>query len=105
MEFMDVLNLILAIVAGLGTAIPLVIQLVKYIKMAIKEKNFGKIMSIVLELMTEAEENYQNGADRKAYVMDSITQLSKTLDYEVDLDAVSKMIDEIVSTSKKINTK
>lgn len=105
MEFMDILNLIFAILTGLSTAIPLIIQLVKYIKLAIREKNFGKIMKIVLELMAEAEANYQTGAERKKYVMDSITTLSNTLDYDVDLDAVSDMIDAIVASSKQINVK
>jgi hypothetical protein len=105
MEFMDILNLILAILTGLSTAIPLVIQLVKYIKLAIKEKNFGKIMKVALELMAEAEANYATGAERKEYVMDSITTLSNTLDYDVDLDAVSAMIDAIVASSKQINVK
>ena len=105
MEFIDILNLILAILAGLGTAIPLVIQLVKYIKLAIKEKNFGKIMKIVLELMTEAEANYATGAERKEYVMDSVAKLSSALGYDVDLDAISDMIDAIVASSKQINVK
>lgn len=105
MELTDILNLVLAIITGLSAAIPLVIQLVKYIKLAIKEKNFSRIMTIVLALMSEAEENYATGAERKEYVMDSITKLSNSLDYDVDLDAISAMIDAIVEASKKINVK
>ena len=105
MEVVDILNLILAIIAGLSTAIPLASQLVKYIKLAIKEKNIGKIMQIALELMAEAEDNYATGSERKEYVMDSIAKLSDALDYDVDLDAVSTMIDAIVASSKKINVK
>lgn len=105
MELTDILNLVLAIITGLSTAIPLAIQLVKHVKLAIKERNFGKIMKIALELMAEAEENYATGAERKEYVMDSIIKLSKSLDYDVDFDAVSAMIDAIVASSKKINVK
>ena len=105
MEAVEILKLILAIVTGILTTIPLVIQLVKYIKLAIKEKNFGKIMPIVLELMKEAEENYQSGAEKKEYVMDAISKLSDTLGYEIDIDAVSDMIDAIVLASKYINVK
>ena len=105
MELTDILNLVLAIITGLSAAIPLAIQLVKYINLAIKEKNFGNIMKIALELMAEAEENYATGAERKEYVMDSIAKLSNSLDYDVDLDAVSAMIDAIVASSKKINVK
>ena len=103
MEFMDILNLILAIIAGLSTCIPLMIQLVKYIKAAIKEKNFGNIMKIVLDLMPEAEEKFTTGAERKEYVMNNIQSLSNTLDYEVDMDKVSEMIDIIIKATKKIN--
>ena len=105
MELTDILSLILAIITGLSTAIPLAIQLVKYINLAIKERNFGKIMKIALELMAEAEENYATGAERKEYVMDSIRKLSDSLDYAVDFDAVSDMIDAIIESSKKINVK
>ena len=105
MELMDILNLILAIVTGLTTCIPLVIQLVKYVKAAIKEKNFGNIMQIALDLMPEAEEKFSTGAERKEYVMNNVQSLSNTLGYEVDLDRVSDMIDSIVEASKKINVK
>ena len=103
MEFMDILNVILAIVTGLGTAIPLVIQLVKYVKLAIEEKNFGNIMKIAIDLMPEAEEKFETGPERKEYVMNNIKSLCDTLDYEVDIDKVSEMIDAVVAISKKVN--
>ena len=104
MEIMDILNLVLAIITGLCTAIPLGIQLVKYVKVSIKEKNFGNIMKLALELMAEAEKNYATGAEKKEYVMDSIVKLSQTLDYEVDTEKISNMIDSICQASKTINT-
>lgn len=103
MEIMDILNLILAIVSGLVTAIPLAIQLAKYIKLAIQEKNFANIMKIALDLIPEAEEKFSTGAERKEYVMNNIQSLSSTLDYNVDLDKISDMIDAIVAASKKVN--
>jgi hypothetical protein len=99
------MNLVVAILSGLVTAIPLVVQLVKYIKAAYTEKNWSKIMKLVLNLMTEAEKNYASGAERKQYVIDSIESIKDTLNYQVDMDQISKMIDEIVQASKIINTK
>lgn len=99
------INLIIAILSGLVTAIPLVVQLVKYVKAAYKEKNWSKVMQLVLNLMTEAEKNYATGAERKEYVMDSIESIKDVLDYNVDMDAISEMIDAIVAASKTINTK
>ena len=100
---MEVLDIILSILTGLCTCIPLVIQLVKYVKMAIAEKNFGNIMKLVLDLMPEAEEKFSTGIERKEYVMNNIQSLSATLNYEVDVDKVSEMIDAIVATSKRVN--
>lgn len=97
------INLIIAILSGLVTAIPLVVQLVKYVKAAIQEKNWSKVMQLVLNLMTEAEKNYATGAERKEYVMGSIEQIKGVLEYEVDMDAISIMIDSIVAASKTIN--
>lgn len=103
MEFNDVLSLVLAIISGVTTCIPLIVQLVKYIKMAAAERNFGNIMKIVVDLMPEAEEKFSTGEARKQYVMSNIESLSNSLHYEVDLDKVSTMIDAIVAASKKIN--
>lgn len=104
MNVNDWINLIVSVLAGLVTAIPLVVQLVKYIKVAVKEKNWSKIMTLVLNLMTEAERNYATGAERKQYVMDSIESIKDVLDYEVDMKAIGDMIDAIVAASKTINT-
>ena len=100
---MEILELVVAILAGLSTCIPLVIALVKQVEKSIEEKNFGNIMKMVLELMSEAEENYSDGAAKKEYVMDAIQNISDTLSYPVDFDRVSDMIDSICDASKKIN--
>jgi hypothetical protein len=97
------INLIIAILSGLVTAIPLVVQLIKYVKAAIQEKNWSKIMKLVLNLMTEAEKNYSTGAERKQYVMSSIESIKDTLNYQLDMDQISQMIDAIVAASKTIN--
>ena len=98
------IELIIAVLSGLVATIPLVVQLVKYVKAAYTEKNWSKVMQLVLNLMTEAEKNYATGAERKKYVMDSIESIKDVLDYDVDTEAIGKMIDEIVKASKTINS-
>lgn len=98
-------NIILPILSGLVAVIPLVIKLVEISQKFIKEKNWTMVMQLVLKLMAEAEENYETGAERKEYVLDSIKALQGTLNYEVDLDAIGVMIDSIVLATKKINKK
>lgn len=97
------IELIIAVLSGLVATIPLVVQLVKYVKAAIQEKNWSKVMQLVLNLMTKAEENYATGAERKKYVMDSIESIKDTLNYQVDMEQISIMIDAIVAASKTIN--
>ena len=98
------LNIIASILSGLAVCIPLVIKLVEYVQKAIKEKNWTNIMQLVLKLMTEAEQNYTTGAERKEYVMNSIEAIKDTLNCEVDMDAISAMIDAVCYASKTINT-
>ena len=96
-------QLIISVLAGLSTCIPLVIKLVQYVQQVMKEKNWTNLMQLVLQLMSEAENNYETGAAKKEYVMDSINALKGVLNYDVDNDAVSAMIDAIAQASKKIN--
>lgn len=98
------IELIIAVLSGLVATIPLVTQLIKYVKAAIQEKNWSKVMKLVLNLMTEAEKNYATGAERKQYVISSIESIKDTLNYQVDMDQISQMIDAIVLASKTINT-
>lgn len=99
------INAIIAILTGLVTAIPLVIQLVKYVKEAIKGRNYSNVMAIVMSFMAEAEEKYSDGAQKKEYVMGAIKSMEKTLNYDIDEEAISAMIDGIVDLTKKVNVK
>jgi hypothetical protein len=97
------IELIIAVLSGLVATIPLATQLIKYVKAAIQEKNWSKVMKLVLNLMTEAEKNYATGAERKQYVISSIESIKDTLNYQVDMEQISAMIDAIVAASKTIN--
>ena len=103
MTINDWVNLVVSILSGIAVCVPLMVKLVQYIQAAVKEKNWSNVMQIVLRLMTEAEKNYSTGAERKQYVMDSIVAIRDTLNYDVDMDAISAMIDAIAAASKVIN--
>jgi hypothetical protein len=97
------IQIIVPIITGLAAAIPLVIKLIDSTKQAIKEKNWTAVMQMVLKLMTEAEENYATGTEKKEYVLDSVKSLQDSLNYDVDLNAIGAMIDAIAKASKHIN--
>lgn len=100
---MQWLQLIASIVAGLMTAIPLAIKLVEYVKKAIRERNWGKVLDLVMKYMAEAENKFDNGADRKEWVLAMVKASADTVDYDIDMDVISKLIDDLCNMSKTVN--
>ena len=99
----DWVGLISCILAGLATSIPLIANLIKYIRASIREKNWGKVLKLVISLMEEAEDRFESGVDRKVWVLDALDALSETIDYDIDKDAISSMIDSLCAMSKIVN--
>lgn len=101
---MEWLELIVAILSGIATCVPLAISLVKYIQKAAKEKNWGKLVVIVTNFMTEAETLFPDGASKKDYVINSVLSIAKTIDYPVDREMLGELIDNLAALTNKINT-
>ena len=91
------------VLIGLAISVPLVIALVKYVKEAIQEKNWKALIELVVSLMQEAEEKFDNGADRKEWVLGMIEASTDTINYNIDLNVVSKLIDDLCAMSKIVN--
>ena len=102
---MEILEIIVSIISGLAVCIPLVIKLVEWVKKAHQEKNWAPVMQLVLKFMAEAEELYETGAERKQYVLTAVEEIKASLNYEVDMEVVSTLIDAVCKASKKINVK
>ena len=100
---MEWLELIIAILSGIATCVPLVISLIKYIKKAVQEKNWSKLIVIVSNFMAEAETLYTDGASKKDYVINSVLSVAKTIDYPVDKEMLGELIDNLTALSKKVN--
>ena len=86
---MEWMQLVVSVLAGLATAIPLAVKLVEYVQKAVKERNWGKVLDMVMKYMATAEEKFDNGADRKEWVL--------------AMDVISKLIDDLCNMSKKVN--
>lgn len=96
-------NFIISIIAGLGAAIPLVLKLIEYVQKAVKEKNWVQLLNLVMSLMAEAESKFETGAERKEWVLAMVTASAKEINYDVDMSAVSSMIDSLCAMSKQVN--
>ena len=96
-------SLIVAILSGIATAIPLVIQLVKYIRKSVQERNWNAVLAIVMDLMKEAEDKFNNGAARKEWVLAMIESMSDSINYEIDITQISNLIDALCDLTNKVN--
>ena len=100
---MEWYEIIVSILSGIAACVPLVIKLIDYVKALAKEKNWGKLIVIVSNFMAEAETLYPDGASKKEYVINSVMAIAKTIDYPIDKDMLSELIDSLTTLSKKVN--
>ena len=100
---MEWYQIIVSILTGLAATIPLVIKLVEYVKMAIREKNWNKLLSLVMSLMAEAEGKFDNGEERKSWVLMAVKASADTIDYDIDMNQVAELVDSLCAMTKVVN--
>lgn len=102
---MEILDLIIEILAGLLVVIPLVLKLIEYVKKSTLEKNWNNLIRLLLNLMATAEEKFDNGADRKQWVIAMVQASANTINYPISEQELGKLIDNLVELTKKVNVK
>ena len=100
----QIVSVIVAILSGLATCIPLAIKLVQYVKKAAQEKNWNALLGLVMELMEQAEKKFADGATRKEWVMAMVQTSAEYINYPVDIQALSDLIDNLCNLTKKVNS-
>ena len=93
------------ILIGVAMSIPLIIALVEYVKKAVQEKNWSNLVKLVTNLMVEAEKKFDNGADRREWVLAMVKASADTINYDINVEEVGKLIDGLCSMSKIVNGK
>lgn len=100
---MEWLKLIGEIAGVLAAVIPMLIALISYIQKASQEKNWGKLVDLMLVFMADAEKMFSTGAERKEYVLMAIKASADKINYPIDMEVVSELIDSLVAMSKQVN--
>ena len=100
---MDILELILEILSGLVVVIPLVVKLVEYVKKSTMEKNWNNLIRLVMNLMATAESKFDNGADRKEWVIAMVQASADTINYPISEKELGDLIDSLCALTKKVN--
>lgn len=100
---MDILELLIEILGGLIIIIPLVVKLVEYVKKSTLEKNWNNLIRLLLNLIATAEEKFDNGADRKQWVIAMVQASANTINYPISEKELGDLIDNLVALTKKVN--
>ena len=99
----QIVSIIVAILMGLATCFPLAVKLSQTVKEAVQEKNWTHLLGLVVELMEEAETKFADGATRKEWVMAMVQTSAEYINYPVDTEALSEMIDALCDMTKIVN--
>lgn len=94
---------IISILSGVAVLVPLMIKLIQFVQAGVKEKNWSQVLKLVMSLMADAEDNFESGAEKKEWVMGQLKALASSINYDIDWDVISEMIDKICDVSKEIN--
>ena len=100
---MEWAKLILSNLTGIAAIITLVISLVKYVKQAIKERNWPEVVKMVSGYMEQAEGMFENGTDRKQWVMAMVQVSADNVKYNINMTEIGQLIDDLCAMSKKVN--
>lgn len=100
---MEWLKIILPNVTTIATIIILVVKLVEYIRKAIRSENWSEVLNILMGYMDKAEQKFDNGADRKEWVLSMMEVSANTINFDIDIDKISKLIDALCKMSKRVN--
>ena len=103
MDVDQIVGIIVAILTGLATCIPLVVKLIQYVQKATQEKNWSMLVGLVVKLMEEAEQKFADGATRKDWVMAMVQTSAEYISYPMDTTALSNMIDALCDMASVVN--
>ncbi len=101
----QIISLIVAVLTGLATCIPLAYKLVQYVQKATQEKNWSRLLGLVVDLMEEAEQKFVDGATRKEWVIAMVQTSAEYINYPVDTEALGDLIDSLCDMTKIVNYK
>ena len=105
MSVEQIVNLVVAVLAGLATCIPLAMKLIQYVKKATQEKNWAGLLDLVMKLMEQAEKKFADGVTRKEWVMAMVQTSAEYVQYPMNIQALSDMIDQLTNLTKNVNVK
>ncbi len=100
------IQLIVLVFAALAVLIPLGVKLYRTSRDLVREKNWPRLVAALSKYMEEAERLFEEGADRKVWVLSMIQSTAGQLDYtltETDMKNLGDLIDTLIEMTKVVN--
>ena len=96
------------IISGLVFTFYMILNIIRIsnIKNKVKNEELNKeINEQLVLLIQEAETIFENGLEKKEFVLDSIEKIFKKQIKKINIEDISKKIEEIIGITKSINYK
>lgn len=101
---MNWLKIILENYVAILTIVLLGCKLFMYIRQLAKEKNWNRLVELVMRYMKEAEVKLIDGADRREWVIAMVKASAESINFDIDVDIVGQLIDSMCDMSKVVNS-
>lgn len=99
----DWITLIVSIASSIVIMLPLVVSLVKHVKLLAKEKNWAGFLVLLNTYIMKAEENFDTGADKEDWVVSMIMASADVIQFDIDEDALREIIRNIIEVTNNVN--
>ena len=101
-----IFSLVGTVLSFLVALLTLILKLMKVLKDKSITEDREKLVEKLLELVVEAEGRLEySGKEKKAYVMEKVSEFASREDIEADLEFVSEEIEKLVELSKQVNAR
>jgi hypothetical protein len=101
----QIIQWVIIVGSALGVILPLAMKLTAYIEDAAKGKNWGQLVALVEKYVTQAETLFKDGAKRKDWVLAMVKASADTVNYDINMDVVSELVDSLCALAKQVNVK
>ena len=99
----DWITLIVSIASSIVIMLPLVVSLVKHVKLLAKEKNWAGFLVLLNTYIIRAEENFETGADKEEWVVSMIMASADIIQFDIDEAALREIIRNIIEVTNNVN--
>ena len=103
MSIDQIVSAIVSILSGLVVCIPLAVKLAQYVQKAAQEKNWSSLLGLAIDLMEQGECKFEDGATRKDWVMAMVKTSAEYVNYPIDENDLSALLDTLCSMTKIVN--